>query len=92
MCSTNLEKDKLISNNEKYCYACQYAMVFIDHELKNKKNEKAIISTLDLACKVAPTQYKQTCDSIINTYGVYLVKLLENFADPKHVCMQIKLC
>lgn len=92
MCSTNLIVDKLKSDNEIYCYACQYAMAFIDHELKNNKTEKAIISTLDLVCKLAPAEFKKTCNSIISTYGIYLVQLLEKFADPKKVCMEIKLC
>ncbi|RNA08675.1 proactivator polypeptide-like [Brachionus plicatilis] len=100
MCSANKKinpiKKRLIdqpkSNNEIFCYVCQYALAFIDHELQNNKTEQAIISTLDLVCKLAPQSLKQQCDSLINTYGVYLVQLLEQFADPQKVCEAIKLC
>jgi len=75
-----------------YCTVCQYALTFVEHEIQNNKTEEAVISALDKVCKVAPASLKDQCDSLINTYGIYLINLLVELGDPLKVCQAIKLC
>lgn len=78
--------------NELTCTVCQYAVQFLDYELKNNKTEEAIVSALDKVCKIAPQALRAQCDAFINEYGLYFVELLIQFADPSKVCQAVKLC
>lgn len=75
-----------------YCTVCQYAVQFLDHELANNKTESAVVNALDKVCKIAPASLRDQCDALINSYGVYIVQLLIELADPLKVCQAIKLC
>lgn len=91
MCTARLVEVAL-PRNELYCTVCQYAVQFLDYELKNNRTEQAVVSALDKVCKIAPSSLRDQCDALINSYGVYLVQLLIEFADPLKVCQAIKLC
>jgi hypothetical protein len=78
--------------NPIYCTLCEYSVQFIDMEIKKNQTEEAIVHALDMTCKVVPEALKKECDSLINTYGIYLVQLLIELADPLKVCSAIKLC
>jgi saposin len=97
MCSKPFYKqpavvEPIISKNTVYCTVCQYAVQFLDSELKNNKTEAAVVSALDKVCGIVPAALRDQCNSLIQTYGVYLVELLVQFADPTKVCQAIKLC
>ena len=78
--------------NPLECEACQYVIQFLENELKNNKTETAIVKALDAVCIFAPSSLKDKCNNIIKTYGIYLVQLIIEFADPLHACQSIKLC
>jgi len=78
--------------NPLECEACQYVIQFLENELKNNKTETAIVKALDAVCIIAPSSLKDKCNNIIKTYGIYLVQLIIEFADPLHACQSIKLC
>lgn len=78
--------------NPVYCTICQYAVQFLDNELKNNSTEGAIEKALEIVCEIAPPSLKPECQSIINTYGIYLIEILIQFGDPTKVCEAIKLC
>lgn len=71
---------------------CEYAVQFLDVELKKNQTEQAIINALDTVCKLAPPTTAKECEALINTYGIYLVQLLIQLGDPLKVCQAIKLC
>jgi hypothetical protein len=60
--------------------------------LKWDKSQEAIKVTLENVCKIVPEHVKQECVSIIETYGIYLVKLIDMYVDAKMVCDKLKLC
>jgi saposin len=95
MCTKPYYKQPVVEpviKNTVYCTVCQYAVQFLDNELKNNKTEAAVVSALDKVCGIVPATLRDQCNSLIQTYGVYLVELLVQFADPTKVCQAIKLC
>jgi len=78
--------------NPIYCTLCEYAVQFIDVELKKNATETNIVDILEKTCKVVPEALKKECSSIVDTYGIYLVQLLIELADPLKVCEAIQLC
>jgi saposin len=85
-------KKKTGAINPVYCTICEYAVQFLDVELKKNNTEEAIEKALKEVCKVAPKSSRTQCESIVNSYGLYLIELLIQFADPTKVCQAIKLC
>lgn len=101
----NLKKEKLakaqtpiksrkseLKANPLECEACQYVLQFLENEIKNNKTETAIVNALDAVCIIAPSSVREKCVDLVKTYGIYLVQLLIEFADPLHACQSIKLC
>lgn len=82
----------LNKNDELYCTMCQYTMQFLDLELKKNATEQGMLHALETVCKLAPPTTQKECHSMVNTYGIYLIQLLIQFADPLKVCQVIKLC
>lgn len=83
---------KLERQDQVYCTVCQYAMQFLDVELKKNATEQAMVNALAGACKVAPETTQDKCVNLVDTYGIYLIELLIQLADPLKVCELIKLC
>lgn len=88
----NGKAKKIERKDQVYCTVCQYAMQFLDVELKKNSTEQAMVQALAGACKLAPETTQDKCINMINTYGIYLIELLIQFADPLKVCELIKLC
>ena len=74
-----------------YCEACEFTLRFLDYELKKDKSKEAVTNALENVCNVAPQTIRDNCNSIVETYGVYLIDLMAN-EDPLVVCQNIKLC
>lgn len=81
-----------LSSDPLKCVTCEYAVKFFDFELKNNKTDAAIISALEKVCNYVPASTKSDCDLLIETYGIYMIQLLIQFADPHKVCVTLKLC
>jgi len=79
-------------NDPIVCTICQYVVEFLDVQLKNNKTDAAIVHALDQVCKIAPSSLRDKCNNLITNYGVYLVQLLIQFADPLKVCQVANLC
>lgn len=60
--------------------------------IEKNSTEEAIVQTLDKVCKVAPPALKDECDALVNSYGIYFIQLLAEYADPLKVCQAIKIC
>ena len=74
-----------------YCEACEFTLAFLEYELNKEKTKEATAKAISNVCKIAPKEYEDNCNSIVQTYGVYLIDLLES-AEPLGVCQAIKLC
>lgn len=74
-----------------YCEACEFTLAFLDYELNKESSKEAATKAISNVCNIAPKEYKDHCNSIVQTYGVYLIDLLET-AEPLAVCKSIKLC
>lgn len=75
-----------------FCAVCQKVVRFLDDVVKTNQTEAAIVSALDRVCHEIPSELEGLCDSLVDTYGVYLIELLVQYADPYRVCAIIKLC
>jgi saposin len=87
-----LEMPKIESKNAVVCTICQYVVEFLDTQLKNNKTEAAIEHALENVCKIAPSSLRPQCTSLVDQYGIYLVELLIELADPLKVCQVANLC
>lgn len=47
---------------------------------------------MDTVCKLAPKSTKAQCESIVSTYGPYLIDMIEKYGEPLVVCQQLGLC
>jgi saposin len=83
---------KVLDPNPLECTVCQYVIQFLDLELKGNKTEAAVVNALKNVCKFTPASLRDQCDSLVSTYGVYLVQLLLEFSDPLKVCQALKVC
>lgn len=92
-----VEKIKLpmISKNVNagpFCVACEYLVQYVDTELKNNATDAKIVEGMEKLCGVIPPSQRKECVSIVSTYGVYLIQLFTQFADPLKVCQAVSLC
>ncbi len=74
-----------------YCEACQFTLQFLEYELNKDKSKQAVANAIENVCKIAPATIRNHCNSIVETYGIYLIDLLETLS-PLEVCYSIKLC
>ena len=91
MKKTKAEKPSQVGNGP-FCVACEFIVNFIDSELKNNQTDQEIIKNLEKVCGLTPPSLKRECVSIVDTYGVYLIQLFVQFADPTKVCKAVGLC
>jgi hypothetical protein len=67
-------------------------LILIDNQLKNNQTETSIIKSLKTACGILPQNIQAECDSLVSTYGVYIINFLIQAGDPNKVCPALKLC
>jgi saposin len=78
--------------NPVLCTICQYVVEYLDTQLRANKTEEALVAALDQVCKLAPSSLRDECNNLVNQYGIYLVQLVTEFADPLKVCRLATLC
>jgi saposin len=74
-----------------YCEACEFSIKFIKYELKWDKSDERVKVTLENVCKIVPENIKEECVSIIETYGIYLINMIDLYMDNKLVCRKLNL-
>jgi saposin len=79
------------ASSPTYCEACEFTLAFLDYELNKDKTKEAAAKAISNVCKLAPKEYEDHCNAIVQTYGVYLIDLLDS-AEPLGVCQALKLC
>ena len=77
---------------EYYCETCEFTIKFIQYELDKDTSSDSVNRTLENVCKIAPAHLKAKCESIVATYGVFLVNMLEKYVDAAGVCKELGLC
>lgn len=56
------------------------------------RTQAEIQHALDQVCGIVPSQYKDTCNGLIQQYGPEVIALLINEVEPQTICPQLKLC
>lgn len=74
------------------CTACKFLVQYLDAEIKKNSSEANILNSLKNACKVLPQGIRADCDSLVTTYGTYIIQFLIQYADPNSICPALKLC
>lgn len=74
------------------CDTCQLVVDYVDKLLEEQTVEEDITKVLEKVCGVVPPAIRDQCQTIIETYGPYLLQLLGQLADSKKVCQAIDLC
>jgi saposin len=88
----NTQYDFSINENPVVCTACKLLVQYLDLEIQKNSSEASILNSLKNACKVLPQSIRSDCDSIVTTYGTYIIQFLIQYADPNSVCPALKLC
>ncbi|XP_069836727.1 prosaposin [Dendropsophus ebraccatus] len=74
------------------CELCQLVMTKLEDLLEKNSSQEHIKEALEKVCYVIPSQYRQKCKDLIDTYCVLIIDLLEQEVSPKEVCVAIGLC
>jgi saposin len=89
------EEPKILAKSlsDPVCVICEYAVKFLDYELRQNKTQAAIEKALEKVCRLVPgTSSRIQCESIISQYGGYITQILLEFDDQALICRTINLC
>jgi len=88
-----LNQPSNVRNNDTLkCIACEYAVLFIDYELKQNSTDAAILSILSRACTLASQDTRAKCQEVIQKHGFTIIELLTQLIEPYKVCEIIGAC
>ncbi|XP_053381659.1 uncharacterized protein LOC123562193 [Mercenaria mercenaria] len=88
--STDIETvTEMIENGgDVECYICELIIEALDNLVRDNASTAQINATMFALCDALPGEFKQFCTSVAPT----IVKGIENGADPKTACTDLKLC
>jgi len=73
------------------CVLCEFIMARLETELKNKKKQEEIKTTVHGICKKMPKTIAQNCDKFVDKYGDLIIALVDTLP-PKEICTRMNLC
>lgn len=79
-------------SGDELCGVCQTIIQYIDSLLEENSTIQEIEAVLDKVCSFLPKDLQSQCDDFIAQYGPDIIKLITQFADPKEICIDLKLC
>ncbi|XP_016360850.1 prosaposin-like [Sinocyclocheilus anshuiensis] len=74
------------------CNFCMLIIKTIESMLPKERTEEAIVNLLEKICDYLPSQYKDTCNNFVETYGKQLIDLLLSSLPPHAICTALGLC
>ncbi|KAK6187954.1 hypothetical protein SNE40_005870 [Patella caerulea] len=74
------------------CDVCEMIVNYLDEALKNNATAQDLEMALEKVCSILPQAYRTRCDSLVDTYGPYILQLLSEVANPREVCEKLSLC
>jgi len=74
------------------CTPCTIIVGYVEAWLNENATEAQIIGYLEIVCAALPSQYQQTCDTIVATEVPAIIQYLENGQTPEQICTAIGLC
>ncbi|KAM9998556.1 hypothetical protein ACTFIY_008230 [Dictyostelium cf. discoideum] len=74
------------------CEVCEYAANYGEMLIQSNATETEIIDKVENFCKVIPSGFQTTCDSLIANYGKQLIQMIVNKESPSALCAQIDMC
>jgi len=97
LCPASITKVKKTVHQPKIknaitCEFCEYAITFLDNQLKKERTEKQIKAALENLCSYLPSSVSGQCDSMVKLNTDVLVKLLIRELDPSTICNELKAC
>lgn len=58
----------------------------MDKLLEEDDVDKEITQLVEKVCKILPASYVDSCESILETYGPYILQMIGQVTDSKEVC------
>ncbi|XP_035668816.1 prosaposin-like isoform X1 [Branchiostoma floridae] len=78
--------------SDAVCDTCEEVVGLARLVVSLNATEEEILEVLENACTVLPDALKDTCKTLVETYGPEVIQLLKSELDPKAVCQALKLC
>lgn len=86
--SSDLKKNQTLP-----CTLCQYLVNYLDAIIQSNSTEMKFEEELEKACKILPTKKSQDeCKSLVDVFGLDIIKLLIELGNPKLVCQELGIC
>jgi len=74
------------------CETCQAVVEYLDKLLEDDTIEESLDKIIEKACVIVPSNSRDQCKTIVDTYGPYLMNEMAEVMDKKKVCQTIHLC
>ncbi|GAB6030848.1 hypothetical protein CHUAL_007684 [Chamberlinius hualienensis] len=74
------------------CMLCEVTVQMLTKLLNNPTVSGDFVKAVEEICVAVPKANRDKCQSAIEVYGPYFLKMLAQFAEPKHVCQLVHLC
>ncbi|KAN0036166.1 hypothetical protein ACTA71_005468 [Dictyostelium dimigraforme] len=78
--------------NALTCELCQFSVKAAEDLVTQNFTKNQIIPYLDSACSLLPNQWASNCETIVNIYGLSMIKLVLENETPEVSCTQLGLC
>ncbi|KOC07780.1 hypothetical protein AFLA70_76g002610 [Aspergillus flavus AF70] len=83
---------KSLLRRDLECDLCKRVIGVADGEIKDKRNEEAIVAALENVCKSIPGKEQPKCDTFIEQYSNELIHILIEEEDPGMACRLLGVC
>ncbi|XP_047409056.1 prosaposin isoform X3 [Sciurus carolinensis] len=87
-----LEEELILAHANVFCKACEYVVKKVADLIKNNSSMEKIIHDLDVACSMLPQSVSAVCQEVVDTYGGYILSVLQQEMSPELVCSELHLC
>jgi saposin len=74
------------------CEICEVVVEYLDKLLEDDTIEESLDHIIEKACKVVPSNSRDKCAAMVDTYGPYLMSQMGQLMDKTKVCQSLHLC
>jgi len=79
-------------NYEMPCVVCQFVVQFLSNQIQIDRTDAVLEIAIKNVCQLTPHSYKSYCNTLIDSNGNQLVKLIDYYSNPQDVCHSINMC
>merc|ERR1712136_284883 len=74
------------------CQVCELVAKQLEAQLGIDKTEKEILEAVESVCSYLPSQYKDECNNLVETYGEEIIDAINKDISPENLCAYIGAC